>query len=117
MVRRRRKELGMSQDALGDALDLTFQQVQKYERGANRISASKLYETSQALKVPVDYFFRGVEAFPETEVAESEITVSNFLISGEGLEMAEAFPKLSPVKRRSIVGVVKAVLADQDTDA
>ena len=61
-VRLRRVFLGYSQEKLANALGLTFQQIQKYERGANRISASKLYELSRILSVPVTYFFEGVEA-------------------------------------------------------
>src|SRR5256885_4646469 len=62
-VRLRRTLLGMSQEKLGDAIGLTFQQVQKYERGANRIGASRLYDLSRVLDVPVSYFF---EEFGET---------------------------------------------------
>lgn len=64
-VRLRRVFLGYSQEKLANALGLTFQQIQKYERGANRISASKLYELSRILSVPVTYFFEGVEADAE----------------------------------------------------
>lgn len=59
-IRRRRRELGMGQEALAGKLGLTFQQVQKYERGANRVSASKLYETARALAVPAAWFFEGL---------------------------------------------------------
>src|SRR6201988_3669252 len=59
-VRMRRMMLGMSQEKLGDALGLTFQQVQKYEKGANRIGASRLQQISQILQVPVSFFFEGV---------------------------------------------------------
>src|SRR5689334_4362799 len=63
-VRQRRTLLGMSQEKLGDALGLTFQQVQKYERGANRIGASRLHHVSQVLDVPVGYFFEDLEVAP-----------------------------------------------------
>ncbi|PPR10766.1 MAG: hypothetical protein CFH41_01341 [Alphaproteobacteria bacterium MarineAlpha11_Bin1] len=59
-VRERRKILGLSQEKLGEALSLTFQQVQKYERGANRIGASRLYHISEILDVPIDYFFKDI---------------------------------------------------------
>lgn len=65
-VKRRRRDQGMSQTELADALGLTFQQVQKYERGANRISASKLYEIAMALNVPVAWFFRELPAPADT---------------------------------------------------
>ena len=61
-LRARRRLLGITQEKLGDALGLTFQQVQKYERGSNRISASRLFELSKILNVPITYFFEGAEA-------------------------------------------------------
>ena len=112
-VRLRRKFLGLSQEALGNALDLTFQQVQKYERGANRISASKLHEIARFLKVPVTYFFEGFgmtsgdEAFVESD---SERSVNDFLATGEGVELAEAFPRIrSTQRRRKVLELVKAL--------
>ncbi len=68
-VRLRRTLLGMTQSGLGDALGLTFQQVQKYEHGTNRISASRLYEMSRALDVPIEYFFEDMSP----EVAASPL--------------------------------------------
>ena len=117
-VRMRRKFLGMSQEGLADSIDLTFQQVQKYERGSNRISASKLYEIAKALKAPVAYFFEGcgesetVEGFSESQ---SETVVHGFLMTTEGIELAEAFPRIKNAKhRRRILDLVRA-LADDDT--
>ena len=74
-VRLRRVFLGYSQEKLANALGLTFQQIQKYERGANRISASKLYELSRILNVPVTYFFEGVES--ESEASSSGAEAGN----------------------------------------
>ncbi|NIA70101.1 helix-turn-helix transcriptional regulator [Pelagibius litoralis] len=71
-VRLRRVFLGYSQEKLANALGLTFQQIQKYERGANRISASKLYELSRILSVPVTYFFEGVESEGEAATGGAE---------------------------------------------
>lgn len=71
-MRLRRVFLGYSQEKLANALGLTFQQIQKYERGANRISASKLYELSRILSVPVTYFFEGVESDSEGGAASTE---------------------------------------------
>jgi transcriptional regulator with XRE-family HTH domain len=112
-VRLRRKEMGISQEALANALGLTFQQVQKYERGANRISASKLWEMSQTLGVPVASFFEGV---PNTATGEdfvesqSEQTVNEFLVTGEGVELAAAFPKVRSAKlRRKILDLVRTL--------
>ncbi len=121
-VRMRRKMLDMSQDQLADAIGLTFQQVQKYERGANRISASKLYEIARTLQVPVSFFFDGLADPVTTEPTEviekaraSERIVSEFLSTPEGMELAELFPKIDrgPL-RRQIVDLVRA-MATHDT--
>ncbi len=116
-VRMRRKFLGMSQEGLAETIELTFQQVQKYERGSNRISASKLYEISKALKAPVAYFFDGygqseaVEGFSESE---SEQFVHGFLMTTEGIELAEAFPRIKNTKqRRRILELVRTLAEDE----
>ncbi|ESQ85580.1 Cro/Cl family transcriptional regulator [Asticcacaulis sp. AC466] len=116
-VRMRRKFLGMSQEGLAETIDLTFQQVQKYERGSNRISASKLYEISKALKAPVAYFFEGygenegLEGFSESE---SEQFVHGFLMTTEGIELAEAFPRIKNAKhRRRILELVRALAEEE----
>ena len=118
-VRMRRKFLGMSQEGLAETIDLTFQQVQKYERGSNRISASKLYEIAKALKAPVAYFFEGygeneaVEGFSESE---SEQFVHGFLMTTEGIELAEAFPRIkNPKFRRRILDLVRTLAEDSDS--
>ena len=117
-VRMRRKFLGMSQEGLAETIALTFQQVQKYERGSNRISASKLWEIAKALKAPVAYFFEGygeneaVEGFSESE---SEQFVHGFLMTTEGIELAEAFPRIKNAKhRRRILELVRALAEDDD---
>ncbi len=117
-VRMRRKFLGMSQEGLAETIDLTFQQVQKYERGSNRISASKLYEISRALKAPVAYFFEGygeaedVDGFSESE---SEQFVHGFLMTTEGIELAEAFPRIKNAKhRRRILELVRALAEEEE---
>src|SRR5580698_2110252 len=79
-MRLRRRMQGVSQEKLADALGLTFQQVQKYERGANRVSASKLYEIAAALKAPVSYFFDGLaDPAGEGDAPSAESTVHGFL--------------------------------------
>lgn len=117
-VRIRRKFLGLSQEALADAIELTFQQVQKYERGANRISASKLYEISKALKTPIPYFFEGyaegepLEGFSESA---SEKHVHGYLMTTEGIELAECFPRIaSPKHRRKILELVRTLAEDDE---
>lgn len=112
-VRVRRKFLGMSQTDLARELGLTFQQVQKYERGSNRVSASKLYETGKALKVPISYFFEG---FGDAETAageapsQAEEHVHGFLMTTEGIELAEAFPRISNGKiRRKLLALTQSL--------
>jgi transcriptional regulator with XRE-family HTH domain len=115
-VRMRRKFLGLSQSDLADAIKLTFQQVQKYERGSNRISASKLFEISKFLKAPVAYFFEGYaegetpEGFNESD---SERFVHDFLMTTEGIELAEAYPRIKSAKhRRKILDLVRSLSED-----
>ncbi|WP_374470973.1 helix-turn-helix domain-containing protein [Phenylobacterium sp.] len=113
-VRLRRKALGLSQDKLADALGLTFQQVQKYERGTNRISASKLWEIARVLKTPVEWFYEGLPA--EGGVASPPLVGAGFLASNEGLDLARTFPKIRDARtRRKILELVR-VLAEPDVD-
>ncbi len=115
-VRIRRKFLGLSQSDLAAALGLTFQQVQKYERGSNRISASKLYQTAKTLKVPVAYFFDGLEdsassAWEGLSEPAAELAVHQFLMSPEGIELAGQFPRVRSAKiRRRILDMVRALV-------
>src|SRR5271155_3581940 len=90
----RRMMLGMSQEKLGDALGITFQQVQKYEKGTNRISASRLQHASQILQVPVPFFFEGVGAQPEF------VYVNDFLATSDGLALVKAFARVKDAKLR-----------------
>ena len=117
-VRMRRKVLGVSQERLAEALGLTFQQVQKYERGANRVSASKLYEIARFLSAPVAYFFEGLSDPSATGGASAggaEQFVHEFLMTPEGLELAAAFPKIArPRLRRRILDLVRALAEDDD---
>ena len=114
-VRMRRKLMGMSQEVLAGNLGLTFQQVQKYERGTSRISASKLYEASRALTVPVAWFFEGIDgAGEDAEISGSEVAVNSFLFTGEGVELAAAFPRIvSPKQRRKMLDLVRALAEDE----
>src|SRR5947208_15674993 len=97
-VRMRRMMLGMSQEKLGDALGLTFQQVQKYEKGTNRISASRLQQISHILQVPPAFFFEGA---PSLEIQSDRMSktpsmayVSDLLASSAGLALVEAFVRI-----------------------
>lgn len=109
-IRLRRKEIGLSQEKLGESLGITFQQVQKYERGANRISASKLWETARALRVPVSYFYEGLAELDEPVSASLPVGAQDFLLTPEGLELAASFLKLPSGRvRRKFVELVRAI--------
>jgi transcriptional regulator with XRE-family HTH domain len=115
-VRMRRMMLGMSQEKLGDALGLTFQQVQKYEKGTNRIGASRLQQISQILQVPVAFFFEGAPNVPSggrsdhLPEAPSPAYVSDFLATSDGLALTKAFTRISDSKlRRRIVDLVEQI--------
>jgi transcriptional regulator with XRE-family HTH domain len=122
-VRMRRMMLGMSQEKLGDALALTFQQVQKYEKGTNRIGASRLQQISQILQVPVAFFFEGAPhltdalATESMESAPSPSYVSDFLATSDGLSLTKAFMRIpDPKLRRRIVDLVQQI-AGEDTES
>lgn len=112
-VRLRRKILDMSQERLGESLGVTFQQVQKYERGVNRIGASRLYALSQVLNVPVGYFFEGVEAGESglgMSDAEQPPLMYDLIQSTDGVDMASAFSKIEdPKVRRRIIELLRAL--------
>jgi len=122
-VRMRRMMLGMSQEKLGDALALTFQQVQKYEKGTNRIGASRLQQISQILQVPVAFFFEGAPLLPEgaapegLQEAPSPAYVSDFLATSDGLSLTKAFMRIPDAKlRRRIVDLVQQIAAGDSED-
>ena len=115
-VRLRRMLLGMSQERLGDSMGLTFQQVQKYEKGVNRIGASRLFQISKILDVPVQFFFEEApyagDASSSRGMAEpeSEGFILEFLNSREGLELNRAFVKIGDAKvRKGLVDLVRAL--------
>ena len=119
-IRLRRTMLGMSQEKLGESLGITFQQIQKYEKGTNRVGASRLQNISSILNAPVSFFFEDApgenRASPAgMEEASSSNFVVDFLSSSEGLQLNRAFVKISdPKVRRRIVDLVKALAADAD---
>jgi transcriptional regulator with XRE-family HTH domain len=119
-VRMRRMMLGMSQEKLGERLGLTFQQVQKYEKGTNRIGASRLQQIASILSVPVAFFFDGAptgEPLPEGGFAEASGAsyVADFLSTSEGLSLNQAFIRIKDAKvRRKIVDLVNAVAGSED---
>lgn len=105
----------MSQEALADRLGLTFQQVQKYERGANRISASKLFEIAAALNVPVSSFFEGLRQVDGAGVSRTVDDIfARLMEDEEGAALAELFPQIRSAQvRRTLVRMVRALVADQ----
>lgn len=115
-VRLRRMLMGLSQERLGQSMGLTFQQVQKYEKGVNRIGASRLFQISKILDVPVQFFFEeapdptAASTGPGMAEPESETFIIEFLNSREGLELNRAFSKISDAKiRKSVVDLVRAL--------
>ena len=122
-VRYRRMIIGMSQEKLGEKMNLTFQQIQKYEKGTNRIGASRLFQLSKILEVPVGYFFE--DAFANAAPAqathglhepEQEGYLLDFLNSREGLDLNKAFAKIhDPKVRRRVIDLVRA-LSDEKAD-
>jgi transcriptional regulator with XRE-family HTH domain len=116
-IRMRRLMLGMSQTGLADGLGLTFQQVQKYEKGTNRVGASRLQQISNILQVPVAFFFEGAPAAlgytRSGKDAPSPAYVSEFLATSDGLALVASFTKLNSSKlRRSIVELVNLLAQD-----
>ena len=122
-VRLRRMMLGMSQEKLGEHLGITFQQIQKYEKGTNRIGASRLQAIARVLSVPVAFFFEdapgvtpvaGDQGFSEPQTTSY---VVDFLSSSEGLSLNKAFIRIKdPKQRRKVVELVRAI-AGEDEDA
>ena len=129
-VRLRRMLIGMSQEKLGELLGLTFQQVQKYEKGANRIGASRLFDISQILAVPVSYFFDDV---PDEIASQHRLTNGNghgnghykdlesgphmmeFVSSAEGFQLIRAYTKITdPRVRKRVLDLVKSLTGDDE---
>ena len=116
-VRLRRVLIGMSQERLGELLGLTFQQVQKYERGINRIGAGRLYEVAEILDVPISFFYEGVngvERSGEGGGLESS-AVMDFLSSNEGIQLSTAFMGIRDAKvRRRLLDLVRSIAGEQN---
>jgi len=119
-IRLRRNMLGMSQEALGEKLGITFQQIQKYEKGTNRVGASRLQAIASVLGAPVAFFFEGspsenaVSGQGFAEDASSTFSL-DFCSSAEGLQLNRAFSRIADVKvRRKIIDLVKVLAADEE---
>jgi transcriptional regulator with XRE-family HTH domain len=119
-VRLRRMLLGISQERLGESIGITFQQVQKYEKGVNRIGASRLFQISKILDVPVQFFFEEAPHVdgrrpPGMAETDSEALILEFLNSREGLELNRALVKIAdPKVRKSVVNLVRSLSASSD---
>lgn len=117
-IRWRRRELKLTQERLGELLELTFQQVQKYEKGVNRVSAGRLYEIAGVLGVPISYFFDGAEEFlgaEQAEFAEDEGELHAPVMTPEMLELISAFQKIEDVSlRKSLLNTVRAAASAFD---
>lgn len=117
-IRLRRNMLGMSQEKLGESLGITFQQIQKYEKGTNRVGASRLQAIASILSVPVSFFFEDAPGHSATKGGLAEDSQTNFVVdfinSAEGLQLNRAFVKISdPKVRRKIVDLVKTLADDE----
>jgi transcriptional regulator with XRE-family HTH domain len=113
-VRMRRMMIEMSQEKLGNQLGLTFQQVQKYEKGTNRIGASRLLHIATILQAPISFFFEGAPTIAGTraplQIAPSPSFLTDFLASADGLSFATAFRTIpDPALRRQLVKTIEAV--------
>jgi transcriptional regulator with XRE-family HTH domain len=113
-MRTRRLLAGMSQEKLGDALGITFQQIQKYEKGTNRISASRLQQVSRVLGVPVEYFYEGGPQLegPQPGFADGAASdyVSDFLLTNEGVQLMRAFLRIKDAAvRRRVIDLIDAL--------
>lgn len=122
-IRVRRQILKMSQEKLGDKLGVTFQQVQKYERGANRVGASRLWKMSRVLDVPIAFFFEGIDGdegmLPAGQFAEGDQTpiVYDFIRSSDGVALATAVSKIkNKAVRRQILELARSLADEADKD-
>ncbi|MEM6617302.1 MAG: helix-turn-helix transcriptional regulator [Pseudomonadota bacterium] len=123
-VRLRRLLLGMSQEKLGEQLGLTFQQVQKYEKGVNRIGASRLHQISEILSVPVSFFFEDLPgqetsgAAGGVEEGASAGYMIDIINTSDGLGLVKAYLEINdPVVRRRIVDLVRAIAGSHAEEA
>ena len=106
-LRRRRRLLGLTQQALAEQVGIRFQQIQKYECGANRVSASRLFELSEALSVPVQYFYEGLgDEHPEDA---PEVLAHDVLSKKETMDLVRAYYAISEEPRRHVLDLVKSL--------
>jgi transcriptional regulator with XRE-family HTH domain len=114
-IRMRRQIVGMSQEKLGELLGITFQQIQKYEKGANRISASRLFYTAKTLGVPVQFFFEdlpGLEGNGGMAESRDEDSVMTALMNSDGVQLAKAFRDADSITKRKLIATLARHIAD-----
>jgi transcriptional regulator with XRE-family HTH domain len=109
-IRLRRKEMGISQTDLADVLGLSFQQVQKYERGSNRVSASKLYDITNKLETPIEYFFVGLKT-PLSGDTEGDKELIELIHSAHGHALIKLFLQLPASARGGVVSMVRGLVS------
>ena len=115
-LRSRRLVLGLSQEKLGERLGITFQQIQKYEKGTNRVSASKLQAAALVLNVPIGYFFEDHEPVVPDGLVREVDEIGTFLLSRDGVTLNRAFTSIkSKQVRLSIITLTKALANAEDT--
>jgi len=114
-VRARRLEIGMSQERLAELLGVTFQQVQKYEKGVNRIAASRLHDIAYSLEMPVARFFEGISGRAAAVAEAGRDYVDDALATPEGAQLMSLFASIkSPKVRRRVVELVKALTEEAE---
>ncbi|MCL6653818.1 transcriptional regulator [Agrobacterium rubi] len=116
-IRMRRVMLGLSQEKLGDGLGITFQQVQKYEKGTNRVGASRLQHISELLDVHISYFFEGSPGSADDKPLAEPSLLSQFMNSKEGISLARAFCTIEDSRvRRRVLELVQSLGNSSGTD-
>ena len=116
-IRRRRRLLGLTQQQLAEAVGIRFQQIQKYESGSNRVSASRLFEIAEALDVPVQYFYDGVQSGGASAVPEGEHIAPDILSQKETLDLIRAYYKLNERPRRRLLELARSLDPESKGDS
>lgn len=110
-VRHRRWMVGMTQQQLASKVGIKFQQIQKYETGMNRVSASRLWDIAEALDVPVSFFFEGIDGEPEV-TASDETMPNDLLADKEALELVRSYYQIPEMQRRRLFELARAISED-----
>ena len=108
-LRRRRRLLGLTQQALGDMVGIRFQQIQKYECGANRISAARLFELAEALSVPIQYFYEGLSKRPDSVADAPEFIAPDVLSKKETMDLVRAYYSMGETPRKHFLDLAKSL--------